>query len=311
MSKFETLHLNRYVIDVYDLGIPNRTGTYFLNETKKAIIDTSASPSIPYLLDGLKELQVNPSEIDYVIVTHIHLDHAGGVGLLLQHCPNATVIVHPKGARHLVDPSRLIQGAKQVYGDSFNQLFDPILPIPENRVQVMNDGDTLKLSDDCTLTFLHTPGHANHHFTIHDSTTNGCYTGDTVGVSYEVVLHRPFFLPSTSPNQFDPEMMLQSAKRIRDIKPTYIYFGHFGMTHQVEEVWKQLEYWIPIFIETTKEVVSSTGDQNALLPKLIEALHKQVMEQLETPVSEEARNMINLDLQVCSMGLLDYVSKLK
>ncbi|WP_456276582.1 MBL fold metallo-hydrolase [Bacillus sp. AK128] len=313
MSKIETLHPNRYLIDVYDLGMPNRTGSYFLNETKKAIIDTSASPSVPHLLDGLKELHIKPDEISYIIVTHIHLDHAGGVGQMLQFCPNATVVVHTKGARHLIDPSRLIQGAKQVYGESFDQLFDPILPIDENRVQIMNDGDTLTLSDDCTLTFLDTPGHANHHYTIHDSSTNGCYTGDTVGVSYEAVLQQPFFLPSTSPNQFNPESMLQSSKRIMELKPSYIYFGHFGMTKEVEEVHKQLEYWVPLFVETTKRVVQSASsvDPNVLLSKLKEELYKLVMEKLESPLSDEAAQHINLDLQVSSMGLLDYLSKLK
>lgn len=313
MSKIETLHPNRYCIDVYDLGMPNRTGSYFLNETKKAIIDTSASPSVPHLLDGLKELHIKTDEISYIIVTHIHLDHAGGVGKLLQFCPNATVVVHPKGARHLIEPSRLIQGAKQVYGEAFDQLFNPILPIDENRVKIMNDGDTLTLSDECTLTFLDTPGHANHHFTIHDSYTNGCYTGDTVGVSYEAVLHRPFFLPSTSPNQFNPESMLQSSKRIMELKPSFIYFGHFGMTKEVDEVSEQLEYWVPLFVETTKRVVQSAAsmDPNVLISTLKEELYKLVVEKLETPLSEEAAQHINIDLQVCAMGLLDYMSKLK
>ncbi len=101
--------------DVFDLGMENRTGTYVIHDEKLTIVETSASPSIPYLLEGLKKLEIDPSEIHYIIVTHIHLDHAGGAGLLLKECPNAKVIVHPRGFRHLIDPSRLIAGARAVY----------------------------------------------------------------------------------------------------------------------------------------------------------------------------------------------------
>lgn len=313
MSKVTTLHPNRYLIDVFDLGLENRTGSYILNETKVAIIDTSASPSIPHLLEGLKSLQISPEQIDYLIVTHIHLDHAGGVGKMLEYCPNATVIVHPKGARHIMDPSRLIQGAKLVYGDKFNSLFDPIIPIEENRVLIMNDGDCLALSEQCTLTFYDTPGHANHHFSIHDSSINGVYTGDTVGVNYEAVINQPFFLPSTSPNQFDPAKMLKSAQKIKELDPTYIYFGHFGGTNQIDLVWEQLHYWIPIFVETAKNVVQSSSslDQSILVLRLVEELYQKVLGHFPATLTEEAKKLIQLDLQVCSMGLLDYLSKQK
>ncbi|MBM6617625.1 MBL fold metallo-hydrolase [Bacillus suaedaesalsae] len=313
MSKITTFQPDRYMIDVYDLGIPNRTGSYLLNEEKKAIIDTSASPSIPHLLQGLTELHISPEEIDYLIVTHIHLDHAGGLGKMLEHCPNAKVIVHPKGAKHIIDPSRLIQGAKHVYGDQFDSLFDPIIPINENNVKVMADGDCLTLSEKCTLTFFDTPGHANHHFSIHDSKSNGVFTGDTIGVNYEAILGHPFFLPSTSPNQFDPEKMLQSAKKIMDLSPSFIYFGHFGGTHQVKDVWEQLQYWIPIFVEITHQVIQSSHslDEKVLLLELSDELMKKVILEVPTTVTEEAKKLIQLDLQVCSMGLLDYFSKMQ
>lgn len=128
------------LIDGYDLGIPGRTGTYVIQEEQLTIVETSASPSVPYILEGFKALGINPSDLKYIILTHIHLDHAGGAGLLLESCPHAKVIVHPKGARHLARPERLIQGARAVYGDKFDELFDPIIPIPEDKLITKADG---------------------------------------------------------------------------------------------------------------------------------------------------------------------------
>jgi len=194
--------------DVFDLGFENRTGTFVIHDEKLTIVETSASPSIPYLLDGLKQLEIDPADIQYIIVTHIHLDHAGGAGLLLKHCPNAKVVVHPRGYRHLVDPSRLIAGAKAVYKEDFEKFYDPIYPIPEERLMIKENGEVLELANR-TLTFYDTPGHAKHHFSIHDSLSNGIFTGDTIGVYYQDIQEFEFFLPSTSPNHFDPDEMLR------------------------------------------------------------------------------------------------------
>jgi glyoxylase-like metal-dependent hydrolase (beta-lactamase superfamily II) len=262
-------------------------------------------------LDGLKTLQISPNEIDYIILTHIHLDHAGGAGQLLEHCQQAKVIVHPKGARHLIDPSRLILGAKQVYGDKFEKLFDPISPIPEGRIITMEDSNTISLGKNCTLTFLDTPGHANHHFSIYDSATNGFYTGDTIGVSYEEVIGHPFFLPSTSPNQFNPKAMLHSIERIEEYNPSYIFFGHYGESAHTKKVFEQIRYWIPIFIEAAEHVVQRSLQEghNSMVELLSNQLYERVLDYLNGEMNDELYTMIQLDLQVSSMGLLDYLSK--
>jgi glyoxylase-like metal-dependent hydrolase (beta-lactamase superfamily II) len=105
-----------HLIDGFDLGMPGRTGTYVIQEEQLTLIETGPSPSVPYVLQGLRDLGLSPEDVKYIIVTHIHLDHSGGAGLLLKDCPNATVVVHPRGARHLADPSRLIESARSVYG---------------------------------------------------------------------------------------------------------------------------------------------------------------------------------------------------
>lgn len=306
------------LIDVCDLGKENRTGTYVLHEEELTLIETSASPSIPYLLKGLKALEIDPVEIKYIIVTHIHLDHAGGAGLLLEKCPNAQIIVHPKGKRHLSDPSRLIQGARAVYGEQFDELFHPILPIPEDRLVVKDDGETLAIGPNRILTFLDTPGHANHHFSIYDPYSGGIFTGDTVGVYYTELLSEglEFYLPSTSPNQFNPQAMLAAADRMESLNIKRIYFGHYGMSENPGLVFKQLRYWLPLFVETGERIIREQNNASfeektdAVSNALFKMVSDYLMEQ-NIVLSRHFTETIQLDLTVCAMGMVDYFEKKK
>ena len=296
--------------DVFDLGMENRTGTYVIHDEKLTIVETSASPSIPYLLEGLKKLEIDPSEIHYIIVTHIHLDHAGGAGLLLKECPNAKVIVHPRGFRHLIDPSRLIAGARAVYGDDFDRLYNPIYPIPEDRLIVKQDAETLQLGSR-TLTFYDTPGHAKHHFSIHDSLSNGIFTGDTIGIYYQDVREFDFFLPSTSPNQFDPDDMLHSLKKIEELNVSHIYFGHFGKSNNPNLVYTEIKKWLPLFVETGKEIYleNKAMSLEELTPLISENLFgkiKAYLSEKNIPNNHKLYTILKLDIDVCSMGLADY-----
>lgn len=314
MTQVKDLGRGVQLIDLMDIGKAERTGAYVLEADDLTIIETSASPSIPYLLNGLKELGIKPEEVKNIIVTHIHLDHSGGAGLLLQSCPNATVYVHPKGERHLADPSRLIMSAKGVYGEDFDRLFDPILPIPEGQLKRMEDGGKLKIGSDRTLTFLHTPGHANHHFSIHDSESNGVFTGDTIGVSYPQLLELgvELYLPSTSPNQFHEEAMLQSADRIEALQPDRIYFGHYGMSKNPVEVFRQLRFWLPQFMESGRKAASAEGDFSEKAQKLSKDLISIVNDYLadkETEASGDVKEILELDLTVGGMGIIHRLSK--
>lgn len=313
MSETHRIGKDLSLIDLYDLTLEKRTGSYILHEEELTIIETSASPSVPYLVQGLKELNINLEDVKNIIVTHIHLDHAGGAGLFLDKCPNARVIVHPKGARHLETPERLIQGAKAVYGNKFDELFDPIVPIPKERLIVMNDGDTLSIASNRTLTFLDTPGHAKHHFSIHDSKTNGVFVGDTVGVYYPQ-LDFELYLPSTSPNQFDPEAMLDSARKIFSYQPDAIYFGHYGKSTNPLEVSRQLKHWLPLFLEKTETVLkrpenNSLEDRRDFLADELFLLVQTELDKHDVPDDHIVYNYIRVDLTVCAMGLIDYYSK--
>lgn len=314
MKKPLQLSENVFLIDDFDLSMPERTGTYVLTEDRVTLIETSASPSIPYILDGLQTLGVSPADISYIIVTHIHLDHAGGAGLMLQHCPNAKVVVHPKGARHLADPSRLIMGAKAVYGDKFSELFDPILEIPEDRLIVKGEGDTLKISEELTLQFLDTPGHANHHFSIYHPLTNGIFSGDTAGIFYPQLDREgiEFYLPTTSPNQFDPEKMLHSINRFKKLEVQRIYFGHYGMSENPSEAFRQVESWLGVFIEEAKQVVLEEKHAEKQVEHITKRLYNKIkihLTQLGLQDKHPIYELLYLDVNVSAMGLAHYLSK--
>lgn len=313
MPKVQQINSTLYCIDCHDIQRKNRTGSYVFKGEKTTLIETSASPSIPYILDGLKQLEINLEDIENIIVTHIHLDHAGGAGLMLQHCPNAKLIVHPKGARHLADPSRLIAGARAVYGDDFDQLFDPIIPISEDRIITVADGEQLQILDR-TFTFYHTPGHANHHIAIHDSGTNGIFTGDTAGIYYRELDEEDFnfIMPSTSPSQFYPDAMLKSVQLFSDLKVQSVYFGHYGQCNNPEEVYEQVRYWLPVFTAEAEKAMAKPLSFEERVQETTNSLMEIVTDFLlskgitkEHPVFE----ILLLDLSVSSMGLIDYLTK--
>jgi len=298
------------LIDGFDLGLEQRTGSYIIMEQQLTIIETGPSPSVEHVKQGLNELGISLDEVRYIIVTHIHLDHAGGAGLLVQDCPNATLIVHPKGARHLADPSRLIAGARAVYGDQFDDLFNPIVPVPEHRIDIKTEGDRLKIGPDCTLEFWDTPGHAKHHFGIYDPVSNGFFAGDTAGIRYVQLVEDgiDFYLPSTSPNQFDPEAMKASIERMQRQQLDVLYFGHFGAAHNPDAALEQVLEWLELFVE--QGVAAYRQEESA--DQLAKRLLAPVMAQLaEKDVKQPHRVMpyIEMDLQVSAQGLLDYFQK--
>ncbi len=314
MQEKEPIYLGDriYLIDGYDMNIPYRTGTYVIAEEELTLVETGPSPSIKHVKKGLEKLGFRLDEVKYIIVTHIHLDHAGGAGLLLKDCPNAQVVVHPRGERHLINPRKLAAGARAIYGESFSDFFDPIIPIPEDRLIVKNEGDTLEIGPDCTLKFFDTPGHSRHHFSIYDPVSNGIFTGDTVGVFYQQVVPDgiEYYLPSTSPNHFDPEAMKHSIERIRAMKVDRIYYGHFGMTENVDDALQQALDWLEVFVDEGEQVIEEKKGYDVLAERLMQKI-KEDLRDKGIPDDHPVYIVINLDMQVCSLGIIDYFQKLK
>ncbi|MBK3496875.1 MBL fold metallo-hydrolase [Viridibacillus sp. YIM B01967] len=315
MGKIEQISESLFCIDSYDLGQPNRTSSYLLLDDKIALIETSASPSVPYIIKGLQKLGVAPEDVDYLILTHIHLDHAGGAGLFMEQCKNAKLLVHPKGARHLVDPSRLIASAKSVYGDNFDTLFDPILPVSEERMRTVEDGEKLELGE-TTLTFYHTKGHANHHISIHESATNGIFVGDTTGVYYPELTGEEFdlIIPSTSPNQFDPEAMEQSIQLYEKLNADQLYFGHYGVYRNPGVAYQQVREWLPIFLKEGKKAMATKeefSERTRDLECRLNAVVNDYVLQHGLLLGHPVFKVIPLDTAVSAMGIIDYLVKIE
>jgi len=305
------------LIDLYDMEFEKRTGCYVFRE-ERVLLETGPGPSIAHLLRGLEALNIAPDSVRYIIVTHIHLDHSGGAGLLVTHCPNAQVVVHPRGARHLVDPSRLAASAKKVFGENFNKFFDPILPVPEERILVKNEGDTLSIGENRTLRFLDSPGHALHHFSVYDPVSNGLFTGDTAGIRYTQLDEEgiPFFLPSTSPNQFDPDAMLASIERFASMNPERIYFGHYGVYTDIDEVFRQVRYWLDRFMAIGKDYVAKHQIDAATMEQQTDELGRQLLDAVKSHLTSlgvqtnhPVYEILTSDCKVDAMGILDYFMK--
>lgn len=301
-----------HLIDGFDFEIPNRTGAYVLDEEQLTIIEPGPSPSIKHIKKGIEQLGFSLEVVKYIIVTHVHLDHAGGAGLLLKSCPNAKIVVHPRGKRHLADPRKLAAGARAVYGDSFSDLYDPIVPIPEERLITKEDGDMLEIGEDCKLQFFNTPGHAKHHFSIYDPVSNGLFTGDTAGVRYQLLIDQgvSFFLPSTSPNQFDPNELRHSWGRFHDLQVDRIYYGHFGMTDQPKAALQQVSRWLDVFMDIAEKAYTEGLGYDKLAERLLTAI-KVDLRAKGIPDDHEIYVILNVDMQICALGMVDYLQKRK
>jgi glyoxylase-like metal-dependent hydrolase (beta-lactamase superfamily II) len=221
---------------------PKFAASFLLVENGRAIfIENNTAHAVPILFKALEEQLITPDKVDYLIVTHAHLDHSGGTSALLSYCKNAKVIAHPKAIRTLVNPERLIQSAKRVYGEEpFEKLYGKIEPIPLSKLHSVQDGEILNWQNR-NLTFFYTLGHASHHICIYDSKSEGVFTGDAFGLCYpELQNSGLFILPSTSPIDYEPIEAKKSIEKICSIDPKRLFLTHFGEVDQVKEAKKEL-----------------------------------------------------------------------
>ncbi len=228
-----------------------------------AIVDTGTSHSVDEVNKALQNLGLNFDNVEFIILTHIHLDHAGGAGQLMQLCKNAHLIVHPKGARHMAEPQKLIDGTIAVYGeDKFKKLYGEILPIDKHRIIEPKDGETINFSGR-ELTFIDTPGHANHHHCIIDKQTNSVFTGDTLGVGYRALRDddNVFLLASSTPVQFNPVALHQSINKVMSYKPEWLYLTHYSAVKPNEQMIANLHEQIDDFVVLTEMCANQNEDE--------------------------------------------------
>jgi glyoxylase-like metal-dependent hydrolase (beta-lactamase superfamily II) len=220
-------------IDANMFGRTGLTSTYLVRAAEPAIVETGPTTSVQAVREGLTALGIGPDDLAHIVVTHVHLDHAGGAGALAPHFPGATVWVHERGAPHLADPERLVSSAARIYGeDRLLQLFGPVEPVPGDRLRAVGDGDRISLGDRA-LAVVYTPGHAGHHVALVDDRTRATFVGDAMGVFLPDVR---VLRPATPPPEFDLELAVESIERIRGLQPSAILFSHFGPAREVGEL---------------------------------------------------------------------------
>ncbi|PJB02568.1 MAG: MBL fold metallo-hydrolase [Hydrogenophilales bacterium CG_4_9_14_3_um_filter_63_34] len=272
-----------------------------------ALVDTGTQHSVPHLLASLAQLGLGPAAVDYVIATHVHLDHAGAAGVLLAVCPNACLVVHPKGARHLIDPAKLIAGSIAVYGEArFRQLYGDIVPAPADRVIEADDGHQIDFHGR-VLTFIDTPGHARHHFCIHDSASNSLFTGDTFGISYREfdVVGLPFIFPTTTPVQFEPAALHASIDRLMALRPEAAYLTHYGRVTDLPRLAANLHPLIDEFVRLTRAAMGEgAARHNALKAAVEQCLLAAARAHGCTLAEVRMRELLAGDVELNTQGLL-------
>ncbi len=212
-----------------------------------AFVDVGTNYSVPHLLAALQELSIRPQEVEYVFITHVHLDHAGGAGLLLQSLPAATLVAHPRGAPHLTDPAKLIAASKSVYGeDLYRELYGELVPVAASRLISSQDAQEFSLHGRA-LQLLHTPGHALHHYCLVDLAHHNLFTGDTFGLSYRELdtAQGAFAVPTTTPSQFDPAQLIASIDRLMATQPRAAYLMHYSRVTGLPAIAASLKAQIP------------------------------------------------------------------
>ena len=210
---------------------------------RAAFVDVGTNHSVPRLLAGLAELGVAADAVDWVLLTHVHLDHAGGAGTLLRELPNARAVIHPRGAPHMADPAKLIAASIAVYGEArYRELYGDLVPIPRERIHVMQDAERLSLAGR-ELLLIDTPGHALHHYSILDEGYRNVFTGDTLGLSYRELDTQAgaFVVPTTTPTQFDPEQLIASIDRLLGYAPEAAYLMHYSRVTGLERIGASLK----------------------------------------------------------------------
>lgn len=276
-----------------------------IDEGRAAFVDTGPASAVPHLLGALETLGLAPEQVDLVLLTHIHLDHAGGAGLLLRSLPNAQVVLHPRGARHMIDPRKLVQGSIAVYGErTFRRLYGEIVPMPAERVVIADDGMTVRLAGR-EFELIHTPGHALHHYCIVDRGANAIFSGDNFGISYRDLdtARGAFIYPTTTPVHFDPVAMHASLDRLMSYRPDAIYLTHYSRVTELERLANDLHDCVDAFVAMA-ERNAAAADRGARIRKdMYDYLSARLDEHGFASDEARRREIIGFDVELNTQGL--------
>jgi glyoxylase-like metal-dependent hydrolase (beta-lactamase superfamily II) len=280
---------------------------------RAAFIDVGTTHSVPYLLAALDRLGIDRSSVDLLLLTHVHLDHAGGAGALMQALPNAKAVLHPRGAPHLIDPAKLIAGTRVVYGEeAYRKLYGDIVPIAAERVITTQDGDRVQLAGR-PFELIHTPGHALHHQCIVDVDHAAVFTGDTFGLSYREfdTAQGAFIVPTTTPTQFDPDQLIASIDRISAYAPEATYLMHYSRVTDIPKLAADLKAQVRELVQIARRNADQPDPKDAIV-KDMQALWRRLA--LEHGVQmPEARidALLKDDADLNAQGLVVWIERQK
>jgi glyoxylase-like metal-dependent hydrolase (beta-lactamase superfamily II) len=278
---------------------------------RAAFVDSGTLHSVPRALEALDTLGIAREAVDWIFLTHVHLDHAGGAGGLVRELPNAKAVLHPRGAPHLIDPAALEKASIAVYGEAtYRELYGEIVPIPAERVVVTRDGERLALAGR-TFELLHTPGHALHHQVVHDVEHRAVFSGDTFGISYREfdTDGRAMIVTTTTPTQFDPDQLLGSIERLLALRPASIYLTHYSRVTEIERLGADLARQVRAFAAIAREHAAAP-DRRARIRAAMRALWIDLARSHGRPAPEaEVDALLTLDLDLNCDGLVAWLNR--
>ena len=278
---------------------------------RAAFVDTGTNDSVPLLIDALRQQGLDVADVDFVFLTHVHLDHAGGAGLLMQALPNARCVIHPRGVRHMVDPAKLIAGTAAVYGvERTHDLYGVIQPIDESRVVVPNDEQWIELNGR-KLQVLFTEGHARHHYCLLDPASRGVFTGDSFGVSYRELdtAAGEFIFPTSTPASFDPAEAHKSVDRIMACNPERLYLTHYSLVTDLARLAADMQAGIDAYVE----IALAQRDNDDPLPAMQLAMYDYLSTRLIAHGykgdDSAMRSVLEIDVVLNAQGLVSWLQR--
>lgn len=276
-----------------------------VDQGRAAFVDTGTTLSVPNLLGALEIKDIDPADVDWVLTTHVHLDHAGGAGALMQALPNARCAVHPRGARHLAEPSKLIAGSIAVYGEKrCRELYGEIVPVDEARMLVPVDGERITLGSR-TFELIHTPGHALHHYCVVDLDHDRIFSGDTFGISYRDfdVDGRALIFPTTTPVHFDPEALCNSVDRLMSYKPEAIYLTHYSEVRDLARLAGEMKDRVRAFADLGRQHAKAPDRAQKLRSGMYAMLSRWAAEHGFQGDEKKLRWLLDDDVELNSQGI--------
>ena len=291
---------------------PRFDAAYLIVESgRAAFVDTGTNHAVPRLLAALTALGLSPTDVDYVVPTHVHLDHAGGAGLLMQSLPRARLVVHPRGARHLIDPAALYQGALAVYGQAeMDRSYGKLVGIEAARVMTTADGMTLELGGR-PLQFIDSPGHARHHHCVWDDASRGWFTGDTFGLSYREfdTALGAWIMPTSTPVQFEPDALRMSIERLLARRPACIYLTHYGRVDDVARLGRLLLEQLDAMVDIAQRLRHAPQRHAALKQALAELYAQRLRAHGWTLPEARLQELLALDVELNAQGIAVWLDR--